>query len=120
MFLDIEVILKQRKRGFTTQFATIQQRIKAKEKVAQVEAVRLLSKPIILQRCNFLMDILFSDEFMDRELLYVAGQRFDLPSKVAAIKEHNHMKGRVTEKLDLTLVGEPIDGIQIVMPAKHV
>lgn len=64
-------------------------------------AYRLLTNVHILKRVNQLMNVVFSDEMADLELAWVAKQKTDLPSKVAAIREWNKVKGRITNKLQV-------------------
>lgn len=112
------LIAEKRERGFTTKVQMVILRVKAKEKVAQVQASILLSKPMISERIDFLMDnISNSDNFADRELAFVMGQRHDLASKVSAIRHFDDKKGRIVKRLDVTSDGEPIKSIEIVSPA---
>lgn len=69
-------------------------RIKAIDNTSRSSATDLLAKPNISDRVNYLMDQLFSHDAMDRELTFTAMQRFDLASKVAAIREYNRVKDR--------------------------
>lgn len=113
-------IQKGRERGYSRKIGTIADEIKRIRKVAQVEATRLLSKVVISARIDKLLNSLFSDDFADNEMAYVIGQRFDLNAKVAAYKEYNKLKQRVTEKIDITTKGKAIDGIEIITPNKKV
>lgn len=110
-------IAEKRERGFTTKVQMIILRVKAKEKIAAVEASGLLAKPNISERVDFLMDNISNNEnFADRELAFVMGQRHDLASKVSAIRHFDDKKGRIVKRLDVTSDGEPIKSIEIVSP----
>lgn len=113
----VDQIAQKRERGYTTKIQMLLLRVKAKEKIAQVEASGLLSKPIISERVDFLMENMFDDNFADRELGFVMGQRNDLPSKVSAIRHYDDKKGRITKHMDITSDGEPIKSIEIVSPS---
>ena len=69
-------------------------------KTARVEAHKQLTKPNVTKRIRELMDIYISSEIVDKELAGVILQWADLSSKVAAIREYNKVKGRVTDKLE--------------------
>lgn len=67
--------------------------------VAAAGASDLLRKPYICDRIRELLNLGgFSDEGMDKELLFVAKQYDDLSSKVAAIREYNKLKKRTEDK----------------------
>lgn len=69
-------------------------------KVAQAAASRLLSKVIICQRINELLDAAgLNDEFVDKQLLMMITQNADYAQKMAAIREYNKLKQRITEKV---------------------
>lgn len=110
-------IAEKREKGFTTKVQMVLLRIKAKEKIATVEASGLLAKPNVSDRVDFLMENMFDDNFADRELGFVMGQRYDLPSKVSAIRHYDDKKGRIVKHIDLTTGGDPIDKIEIVAPS---
>lgn len=70
---------------------------------ARRSASDLLTNPDILKRIDELMDLDgFNDVAVDRQLAVVIAQNADFSSKVAAIREYNKLKARVTEKLDLS------------------
>ena len=78
-------------------------------KSAQASASRLLSNVMVLKRINELLEAEgLNDAHMDKQLYLVATQNVDFSSKVAAIREYNKLKKRVTEKLDLTTGGKAI------------
>lgn len=94
--LDDEIVsLRELKeKGYTAEVARCEARILSLQRTAKTNGNRLLSKAVISKRCDFLLRSLCNNEFMDQELSYVAGQRHDLASKVAAIREYNSMKNR--------------------------
>jgi hypothetical protein len=49
-----------------------------------------------------------NDQWVDKQLAFVITQYADIPSKVAAIKEYNKMRNRITDKLDITIKGNAI------------
>ena len=69
-------------------------------------AWRALSKVKIIDRCNELLDKRISDEVIDRELAFVAGQRENLHAKVSAISEYNKVRGRITQKHKFEGIGD--------------
>jgi len=69
-------------------------------KTARVESHRLLTNPNVSAESRKLMDIFISNEVVDAELATVILQYADLSSKVAAIREYNKVKGRITEKIE--------------------
>lgn len=74
---------------------------------ARASASMLLANPNILQRVNELLGDLTEKE-VDQELAYVVRQNYELPSKIAAIREFNKLKGRVTERIDHTTKGKEL------------
>lgn len=70
-------------------------------KTAKSQAYRLLTKPYIINRCRKLIDTYFSNEVADRELAMVALQYGDLSAKVAAIREYNKVKKRITDVVEI-------------------
>lgn len=64
------------------------------------------------------MDSLFTDEIMDRELVYVIQQRHDLQSKVRAWEQAAKLKQRIQDRSTVHLTFDPIKTIRIVTPAK--
>lgn len=74
---------------------------------AQASASRLLSNVIICARINELLEMGgLNDAFVDKQLLYLIQQHEDKTAKVAAIREYNKLKSRVTEKIDHTSKGK--------------
>jgi hypothetical protein len=75
----------------------------------QTSASDLLSNPIIIDRINELLQLDgLNDTAVDKQLSFVIAQYSDLTNKVAAIKEYNKLKQRITEKSDIMSGGKPI------------
>jgi hypothetical protein len=80
---------------------------------AKSSAFNLLTNPDITERISDLLrDV--NEQVVDEELGYVIRQRYELPSKIAAIREWNKIKGRITDKVDLTSKGKEIKTAQII------
>lgn len=78
-------------------------------KSACVCASQLLSNIKVCKRINELLSVEgFNDEFVDKQLLFVIAQHDDKSSKVAAIREFNKLRGRITEKIDHTTKGKEL------------
>jgi hypothetical protein len=74
---------------------------------ARSSAYDLLTNPHILKRIDELLEVKgLNDSQVDKELLFVIQQKADLGSKVAAIREYNKLKQRITEKIDHTTKGD--------------
>ncbi len=83
------------------------QRVTNWYKTACVDASQLLRNPKVCKRIAEMLTLEgFNDEFMDKQLLYVATQHDDVPSKVRAISEYNKLKKRISTKLELEI---PVD-----------
>lgn len=68
---------------------------------AKSGAYELLTKPHILRRIDQLLDDQgLNDSFVDKELLFLINQKADFAAKVAAIKEYNALKQRITKKIE--------------------
>lgn len=91
---EIEQLTVDKEEGYTRIVRAREARIKQIETSARVYASILLSKGPVRERVDYLLTKLMDDNFMDRELTYTAAQRFDLASKVAAIREYNRLKDR--------------------------
>ena len=74
---------------------------------ARSSASTLLTNPNILERVNELLGDI-TDEEVDQELAFVIRQNYELPSKVAAIREWNKVKGRIIDKIDHTTKGKAL------------
>lgn len=66
-------------------------------KVCASGASRLLKSTKISTRINEILKLVMNDAIVDNELGYVISQKSDLNSKVAAIREYNKLKKRVSE-----------------------
>ncbi len=66
-------------------------------KVCASGASRLLKSPKISSRVNEILKLVMNDAIVDNELGYVIAQKSDLNSKVAAIREYNKLKKRVSD-----------------------
>lgn len=76
---------------------------------ARADASRLLTNGNILKRINELLELRgLNDAFVDKQLEFVITQNADFSSKVAAIREYNKLKQRITDKMDLTSKGKAI------------
>ena len=69
-------------------------------KAARACASRLLTNANILSRINELLDIFITNEIVDKNLGLVILQNADFHAKVAAIKEYNQLKNRITQKIE--------------------
>jgi len=70
-------------------------------KVAQVSASHQLSKVIICNRINELLeDGGLNDQFVDKQLKMLITQHEDKHVKLASIREYNKLKKRITEKFE--------------------
>lgn len=68
---------------------------------ARAGAYENLTKPHILKKIRDLLELgPLNEETVDRELAFVIFQSADIPSKVAAIREYNKLKARITDKLE--------------------
>lgn len=80
-------------------------------KSACVSATQLLSNIKVLKRINEILELRgLNDTFVDKQLEFLITQNADLKTKVAAIREYNQLKKRITQKLEHTgKDGEPIE-----------
>lgn len=75
--------------------------------VARSGASENLTKPDILKRIDELLDFNgFNDQAVDKQLKFVIEQSADFGSKVAAIREYNKLKQRITDKSEQTIVAD--------------
>lgn len=91
---------------------------KRKRHISSSAGARLLTTVDIKARCNYLMDQLFNDEIMDRELMYTLQQRHDLGSKMVAWGHAAKLRNRIRDKVDVTHEFKPIEGFTYVRPEK--
>lgn len=81
-------------------------------RTAQVNASKLLSNTIICDRINELLDEAgLNDNFVDKQMLFMITQNADYAQKMAAIREYNKVKGRITNKHDIKSGGEQVKGL---------
>ncbi|MEI6093515.1 MAG: terminase small subunit [bacterium] len=66
-------------------------------KTCAAAASRLLRGVKIANRISEMLNLVMNDQTVDNELGYVIAQKADLNSKVAAIREYNKLKKRVSE-----------------------
>lgn len=114
---DIEALIagpaKDRKKKSILELESEKKKILA---MCGAHGSRLLISEKVRLRCNYLMDKMFTDEIMDRELVYVLQQRRDLPSKMVAWNSAAKLRQRIREKVDVAHTFEPISGINYVKP----
>lgn len=79
-------------------------------RTAKTQAHVLLTNPTIREYIKKLLREKFANIEMDLELAKVAGQDSNLFAKMDAIKEYNKMMNRVSEKVEVTILPEPIMG----------
>lgn len=78
-------------------------------KSSQANASRLLSNDMVLKRINQLLDSKgLNDGFVDKQLLFLITQNAEFGAKITAIREYNKLKKRITDKMDVTSDGLPI------------
>lgn len=67
---------------------------------ARTNAHKLLTNTNILARINQLLEgAVLNDAFVDKQIAMLIAQNADFGSKIAAIKEYNALKQRITKKL---------------------
>lgn len=73
--------------------------------VAQVNASRLLSNAMIIDRINKLLESGgFTDQNVDKQHLFLINQHADLKTKLGAIKEYNSLKKRIDSNININNV----------------
>jgi len=76
---------------------------------ARASASQLLTNTNILKRIDELLELdVLNDQTVDRELSFVIVQKVDFGAKVAAIREYNKLKARITDKIDHTTNGKEL------------
>lgn len=90
-------------------------------KLASVIAYELLKKPQITSYIKTLYEKYgYTDEAVERELLYMINQQADLKTKAKAIDMYLNLKAKYpAKKLDLTTLGQSIIGIEYVNPTTN-
>lgn len=85
---------------------------KSSYNAARVNASKLLMKTNILRRIDSLIeDSGLNDSFVDKQLKKMVTQDADFNAKMAAIKEYNKLKSRITQKLDVTTNGKDLKSL---------
>lgn len=81
---------------------------------ACVCASQLLSIPKVCQHINNLLESQgLSDEFVDKQILFLITQHAELGTKLGAIREYNKLKGRIIQKIEQTNInGAVIEGTE--------
>lgn len=81
---------------------------------AKTSAARLLTNANICARINELLkDAGLNDGFVDKQLLFLISQHADFAQKMAAIREYNKLRQRITDKMDVTTGGEKLHTITV-------
>lgn len=71
---------------------------------ARASASELLTKANILGYINELLEsAVLNNEFVDKQIAFLISQNADFSSKMAAIKEYNALKQRITKKLAMEI-----------------
>ncbi len=81
---------------------------------AKANAHKLLTKDYILKYIDGLYESRgLNDTFVDKQLEKLITQDAEFNVKIKAIAEYNKLKGRITDKKDITTGGEKIEGIAV-------
>ncbi len=76
---------------------------------ACVSASRLLTSAKVIDKINeYLEGDGLNDTFVDKQILFLITQHADFGNKMAAIREYNKLKARITEKIDHTTNGKDL------------
>ena len=76
----------------------------------RTNAYDLLTSTYILDYLGYLLDDAgLNDAFVDKELLFTLKQHADLSAKMAAIREYNKLRNRITAHSDVTSNGEALN-----------
>ncbi len=68
-------------------------------------ASRLLTNVKVIDRINELLEEQgLNDAFVDKQLKFIITQHADFSSKMAAIREYNKLKARITDKSEIKVV----------------
>jgi len=118
LFCELYTTDKQCFGNATIAYRTAYGMTQSQYRSAQVSAHHLLRESKIKAYINKLLDSSFNEKTTDLQLALVIMQNKDLPSKVAAIREYNKLRQRITEKTDITSAGQSIKGINYIVPEK--
>lgn len=76
-------------------------------------ASRLLTNVKVIDRINELLEEQgLNDSFVDKQLKFIITQHADFGSKMAAIREYNKLKSRITDKTDINITGVTVSAEQ--------
>ncbi len=79
---------------------------KGQYEVAKIGAYENLTKPNLIEYINSMLESQgLNDSFVDKQLLFLIQQHAEFSSKIAAIKEYNKLKQRITEKSEVSING---------------
>ena len=79
----------------------------------------ILTNPNICKRIDELLSADgFNDQFMDKQILFLATQYSDFNAKIRAIQEYHKLKKRITEKMEIA-VDKPVDLKKQIREAIH-
>jgi hypothetical protein len=77
---------------------------------ARASASIALTNTNILKRINQILELEgLNDAFVDKQLTLLITQNADLGAKASGIREYNKLKTRITDKVDMTSAGLPIN-----------
>lgn len=85
-------------RSYAKAYEIDEQKLQTKYKAVQTCADRLLSNVVVCRYINSLLDLKYSNEFLDSQLWLLAIQNADRKVKLEAIKEINKVRQRITDK----------------------
>lgn len=84
--------------------------------VCAAESSRLLRTPKIQNRKIEMLNSLLRDDYVDSRLAKWIQDDSEPAASIAALREYNKLKQRITEKMDITSKGESIKGIEYIVP----
>ncbi len=86
---------------------------------ARVGASQLLTNTNVLKRIDELLNLDgFNDQAVDKQLKFLVSQNTDFGSKVAAIREYNKLKSRITEKTEALVTADVTSNGQTIVDPK--
>lgn len=89
--------------------------------VAKTEAHKLLTKPYILDEINRIFESRgLNDAFVDKQLEKLITQDADFAAKNKAISEYNKLRGRITQKQDITSKGDRITPVVRIIDERNI
>lgn len=96
-----EEVLWNGVRSYAKAYDIDEVKLVSKYKAVQTCSTRLLSNVIVNRYIASLLDLKYSDEFLDSQLWLLALQNADPKIKIEAIKELNKLKQRITDKSEV-------------------